>query len=65
MMNTIEVGDRKFEISITNERINERTKLIAEQINADYKDNPDFIGVLNGSFLFMADLLKKQKFHAK
>ncbi|WP_316933280.1 hypoxanthine phosphoribosyltransferase [Pedobacter lusitanus] len=60
MMNTIEVGDRKFEISITNERINERTKLIAAQISADYKDKcPIFIGVLNGSFLFMADLLKE------
>ncbi|MGY0039583.1 phosphoribosyltransferase [Pedobacter sp. NJ-S-72] len=60
MMNTIEVGDRKFGISITNERINERTKLIAAQINADYKDKrPIFIGVLNGSFLFMADLLKE------
>jgi len=60
MMNTIEVGDRKFEISITNERINERIKLIAAQINAEYEDKrPVFIGVLNGSFLFMADLLKE------
>jgi len=60
MMNTIEVGDRKFEISITNERINERIKEIAAQINAEYNDKrPLFIGVLNGSFLFMADLLKE------
>lgn len=60
MMNTIEVGDRKFEISITNERINERIKLIAAQINAEYEDKcPIFVGVLNGSFLFMADLLKE------
>nr|WP_184624544.1 hypoxanthine phosphoribosyltransferase [Pedobacter cryoconitis] len=59
-MNTIEVGDRKFEISITNERINERIKLIAAQINAEYEDKrPIFVGVLNGSFLFMADLLKE------
>lgn len=60
MNNTVEVGDRTFEILIKNEQINERTKAISVQLNAVYKDKcPIFIGVLNGSFLFMADLLKE------
>lgn len=59
-MNTIQVGDRSFEIMIENDKINERTRLIGQQLNIDYKDQcPIFIGVLNGSFLFMADLLKE------
>lgn len=60
MNNRVEVGDRTFEILIKNEQINERTKAISVQLNAVYKDKcPIFIGVLNGSFLFMADLLKE------
>lgn len=60
MKKTIEVGDRTFEILIENKQINERIYAIAEQLNDTYQDKcPVFIGVLNGSFLFMADLLKE------
>lgn len=59
-MNTIEVGDRKFELFIENDSIAKRTRLIGIQLNIDYEGRcPIFIGVLNGSFLFMADLLKE------
>jgi hypoxanthine phosphoribosyltransferase len=59
-MNTIEVGDKKFEIFIENDNINKRIRLIGIQLNLDYEGRcPIFIGVLNGSFLFMADLLKE------
>jgi hypoxanthine phosphoribosyltransferase len=59
-MNTIDVGDKKFEIFIENDNINKRTRLIGIQLNLDYEGRcPIFIGVLNGSFLFMADLLKE------
>jgi len=59
-MDTIQVGDRTFEIMIGNEQINKRTEIIAAQLNIDYEALcPIFIGVLNGSFLFMADLLKE------
>jgi len=59
-MSTIEVGDKKFDLFIENDRINERTKAIGAQLNITYKNRcPVFIGVLNGSFLFMADLLKE------
>jgi len=61
-MQTIEVGDRKFELFIENETINKRTRLIGVQLNVEYENRcPVFIGVLNGSFLFMADLLKEME----
>lgn len=59
-MNTIQVHDKDFEIFLENETISKRTRLIGLQINVDYENRcPIFIGVLNGSFLFMADLLKE------
>lgn len=59
-MNKIQIHDRTFEILLENETISKRTRLIGIQLNVDYEDKcPVFIGVLNGSFLFMADLLKE------
>lgn len=61
-MKTITVGDRTFELMIENDQINKRTSLLGVQLNQDYQDRcPIFIGVLNGSFLFMADLLKEME----
>ena len=40
--------------------IKAKVERIGKQLSIDYKDkNPVFIGVLNGSFMFMADLMKK------
>jgi hypoxanthine phosphoribosyltransferase len=59
-MNKIQIDDKAFEILLENDNINKRTRLIGIQINVDYENRcPIFIGVLNGSFLFMADLLKE------
>lgn len=59
-MNTIKIADKEFEILLENDNIAKRTRLIGIQINVDYeKKCPIFIGVLNGSFLFMADLVKE------
>ena len=45
---------------LENDMISKRTRLIGIQLNVDYENRcPVFIGVLNGSFLFMADLLKE------
>jgi hypoxanthine phosphoribosyltransferase len=61
-MKTIAVGDRTFEIMIENDNINKRIRLLGIQLNLDYENRrPIFIGVLNGSFLFMADLLKEME----
>lgn len=60
MMNQIQIEDKTFEILLENHTISKRTRLIGIQISVDYENRcPIFIGVLNGSFLFMADLLKE------
>ena len=54
------VHDKEFETYISYEQIQQKTKEIAGQINADYQGRaPLFVGVLNGVFMFAADLLKE------
>ncbi|RZK80255.1 MAG: hypoxanthine phosphoribosyltransferase [Pedobacter sp.] len=59
-MTNIQIEDKDFELFLENDNISKRIRLIGIQLNVDYEDRcPIFIGVLNGSFLFMADLLKE------
>lgn len=59
-MSVIQVRDKKFIPYLTVEQIDEQITRLAEMINLDYKDKrPLFIGILNGSFIFAADLFKK------
>jgi hypoxanthine phosphoribosyltransferase len=47
---------------ISAERIAKRIKTLARKINKDYKGKkPIFIGVLNGSFILIADLVREIK----
>ena len=56
----IQLHDKKFEIFIAEEEINFAIETMAQQIEADFfEDVPVFIGVLNGSFMVVSDLLKK------
>jgi len=56
----IKIADLEFEPLIKAKAIDDRIKTIGEQLNADYKHTvPVFVGVLNGSFLFIADLIKQ------
>ncbi|HVS93295.1 MAG TPA: hypoxanthine phosphoribosyltransferase [Mucilaginibacter sp.] len=56
----IRVADLDFELLIDSDRISARVKEIAEQIDNDYRERtPIVLGVLNGSFLFTADLLRE------
>ncbi|MEE1884431.1 hypoxanthine phosphoribosyltransferase [Pedobacter flavus] len=58
-MNTIQIEDKNFELMIESDPIKKRILLLAIQIGVDYEDKcPIFIGVLNGSFLFIGDLMK-------
>ena len=60
MTNQIQIQDKTFEILLEKHNISKRTRLIGIQMNVDYENKcPIFIGVLNGSFLFMADLLRE------
>ena len=59
-MDTIQVKDNTFRSSIPESKIQERVKVIANKINQEYAGkNPVFLSVLNGSFIFSADLLRE------
>jgi hypoxanthine phosphoribosyltransferase len=56
----IKINGQTFEPFITEEQIQKRIKELAALINADYAGKtPIFIGVLNGSFIFLADLIRE------
>lgn len=58
-MPLIEVNGKKFQPYLTAEKIEERVRELAVSINRDYTGKrPLFIGILNGSFIFAADLFK-------
>jgi hypoxanthine phosphoribosyltransferase len=49
-----------FHLFITEEQIQQRIKELAVCINSDYVGKvPVFIGVLNGSFMFLSDLIRE------
>lgn len=58
-MSRIKLIDKVFETSITEAEIQERVKAVANRINKDMADkNPILLAVLNGSFMFAADLMR-------
>ena len=58
-MSRIKLIDKVFETSITEAEIHERVKAVADRINKDMADkNPILLAVLNGSFMFAADLMR-------
>jgi hypoxanthine phosphoribosyltransferase len=58
-MAIISIHDKQFEPYLSAEQINTRVKEVAEQIDQEYADKtPLFIPILNGSFMFAADLFK-------
>lgn len=60
MANVIQVKDKQFAVSIPEEKIREQVKRVAAEINRDYAgQHPIFLAVLNGSFIFAADLLRE------
>ncbi len=58
-MSIVQVKDKKFRTFITEAEIQARVKAVADKINHDLAGkNPLFLAVLNGSFIFAADLLR-------
>lgn len=58
-MDKIKVRDREFAVSIPEEKIKARVAEIAAQISHELEGKrPLFLAVLNGSFVFAADLLR-------
>ena len=59
-MSKVTIHDKTFEISIPEADILKRVKAVAERINEDYAGkNPLFLAVLNGAFVFAADLMRE------
>ncbi|HOO66699.1 MAG: hypoxanthine phosphoribosyltransferase [Bacteroidales bacterium] len=59
-MNEITLLDREFSVYITEDEIQSRITALAEKINEDLKGQDIlFFGVLNGVFLFAADIFRQ------
>lgn len=57
---TITINHKQFERIIDYNQIKKRIRLIGIQLNVAYENqHPIFIGVLNGCFMVMADLMKQ------
>ena len=59
-MATVKILDKTFQTSIPEREILQHVKAVAKRINNDLADkNPLFLAVLNGSFIFAADLMRE------
>jgi len=65
-MEEVKVLDKNFRIYIPNEKLQERITELAARINDDMKGKEVvFFGILNGVFLFAADLFRRIEFPAQ
>ncbi|MCS6818812.1 MAG: phosphoribosyltransferase family protein, partial [Chitinophagales bacterium] len=61
--NEIHIHDKKFKLLFSQQQIDELVKQLAEKLNRHYeKKHPLLIPVLNGSFIFAADLCRNLNF---
>lgn len=59
----ITIKDKQFEPFIHHTQIAERVATLADKLNADYKGKtPILIAILNGAFMFAADLVRQLNF---
>jgi len=59
----ITIKDKHFELFIHHEQIADRVEALAQKLNADYPGrNPILIAILNGAFMFAADLVRHLTF---
>ncbi len=60
MNKRIRIHNYLFEECITAEEIRQRVAALGRYIRHDYRDKtPVFLGILNGAFVFMADLIRE------
>ena len=51
---------KKLKLKFSADHINNRVKKIGRKLSIHYKNkNPIFVGILNGSFIFMSDLIRE------
>jgi hypoxanthine phosphoribosyltransferase len=59
-MHSIKIHDKEFVPYLSEKEIQEKITTLAIQLNKDYEvKKPIFLSILNGSFLFTADLFKQ------
>lgn len=59
-MSKVTILDKTFETSISEAEILQHVKEVADRINQDYEGKtPLFLAVLNGAFMFAADLMRE------
>lgn len=59
-MKTVKLKDKTFKLFIPESELLERIQKVADRLNSDMKDkNPLLLAVLNGSFMFAADLMRR------
>jgi hypoxanthine phosphoribosyltransferase len=60
MANDITINNDRFTLYLSEEQIHRKVKELASRLNDDYRGKvPIFIGILNGSFIFFADLIRE------
>lgn len=63
-MSIITLQDLRFKPYISKEKIMERVKTMAEEMKKDFgEEEPLFLGILNGSFVFASDLIRECDFN--
>lgn len=63
-MDTVKLNDKYFDLFISKKKIKKAIKKLAKQIENDLDKNevPIFMGVLNGSFMFVADFVREYSY---
>ena len=60
MKKTIKTEQHRFNVMISKVDIHKAVRRLGRKITKEYKDkNPILVGILNGSFLFVADLVRE------
>lgn len=55
----VNINGENFRVYLTHEEIQQRIRQLGEKVSSDFKDKkPIFIGVLNGAYIFLADLMR-------
>jgi len=56
----VTVNNERFDLYLSQDQIRKRIQELASELNRDYQGKvPIFIGILNGSFIFFADLIRE------
>lgn len=57
---SVQLHDKTFDLFLTSNEIQTRISEVCEYLNRDYADKrPVFIAILNGSFMFAADVMRR------